>query len=345
MVSAAPQTQPPAHAEPHGTLAHLETNYPPPQSTRREYTNSLDQLAIGSVLGNYEIVGRLGKGSTSVVFQGQHRKLRIPVAVKVLDMRGREDDSELRRRLVSEAILLARINHPNIVRIWDLNEEGPLPYLVLEFVDGGTLADLIGKNQPLPVQLAFAIVRQAAEGLAEAQKIGVVHRDVKPGNLLVAPDGHIKVADLGLAVALGSLPATKNECSGALQGTAAYMAPEQASEPQSADFRADIYALGATLYHAVTGRLPFKSSSPLESIYKHLTEIPESPRRFVPELSEECAELILKMLAKRPEDRFNSYDDLRAALARSVGDRRAPRPLAETFLTFAFAAFNKQCSR
>src|SRR5262249_1185460 len=158
-------------------------------------------------------------------------KLRIPVAVKVLDLNPFEDCAPLRQRLVSEAVLLAQINHPNVVRLWDLDDEGPFPYLVLEYIEGGTLAELLANNEPLPVPLAFAIIGQAAEGLAEAHKLGIVPRDVKPGNLLVARDGHIKVADLGLAMVL-----TPQARAAALQrgeaalpvGTAAYLAPELA---------------------------------------------------------------------------------------------------------------------
>jgi serine/threonine protein kinase len=293
---------------------------------------------VGSILGKYELLGRLGRGSTSIVFEGRHRKLQIPVAVKILHWDELANSPQLLRQLVTEAVLLAKLNHPHIVRLWDLEDEGPFPYLVLEYVRGVTLAELIGQKGSVPVPFAFAIIRQAVEGLAEAHKLGVVHRDVKPGNLLLGRDGIVKVADLGLATVVSdrlSRQATEVRGESLPAGTAAFLAPEQAQDPSKVDFRADIYSLGVTLYHALTGQLPFPGRSPAEVIMKHLTQTPAPPRQHVPELSEESSELILRMMAKDPGDRFGSYEELRVALARAVGDRRAPRPLAESFLSFA----------
>ena len=290
------------------------------------------------MLGNYELLSRLGVGSTSIVYEGRHRKLQIPVAVKVLHRDALVNSPSLLSQLVSEAILLARLNHPHIVRLWDLDDECPAPYLVLEYVAGTTLAELIDRKGPLPIPLAFAIIRQAVEGLADAHKVGIVHRDVKPGNLLIGRDGVVKVADLGLAMVVGerlSRRVAQGQADSLPVGTAAFLAPEQACDPAAVDFRADIYSLGATLYHAITGRFPFAGGTSMQVIMKHLHERPVPPREIVPELSEEASGLILQMLAKDPRDRVGCYDDLRMALARVVGDRRAPRPLAESFLTFS----------
>jgi serine/threonine protein kinase len=295
---------------------------------------------VGSMLGNYELLSRLGQGTTSIVFEGRHRKLQIPVAVKILHRDAVANSPQLIKQLVSEAILLARLNHPHVVRLWDLNDEGAYPYLVLEFVRGKTLAELIHQQVQVPVPYAIAIIRQAVEGLAEAHKLGIVHRDVKPGNLLIGHDGVVKVADLGLAMVISdrlSRQTAGNAAEGLPAGTAAYLAPEQARDAAQVDFRADIYSLGGTLYHALTGRLPFEGRSPMEVIQRQLREQPPAPRTLVPDLSEELSDLILRMLAKDPTDRFASYDELRVALARVVGDRRAPRPLAESFLAFAMA--------
>ena len=291
--------------------------------------------SVGSVLGKYELLSQVGRGSTSVVFEGRHRKLQIPVAVKVL-----HHDSAWRMPLTCsaswcpEAILLAKLNHPHVVRVWDLDDDGPAPYLVLEYVQGMTLAELIERKGPIPIPFAFAVIRQAVEGLADAHKLGIVHRDVKPGNLLIGRDGVVKVADLGLAMIVGDLLTRRATGHGASlpAGTAAYLAPEQARDPSQVDFRADVYSLGATLYHAVTGRYLFDGETPMQVITKHLQEPPVNPRQYVPDLSDEAADLILRMLAKEPRYRVGSYDELRVALARAVGDRRAPRPLAESFL-------------
>lgn len=291
-------------------------------------------LKIGEIVGKYELVERIGQGATSVVYRGTHRKLRFSVAVKVLDRYALDADPQLRVQLVSEAVHLAQINHPNVVRLWDLEDDCPDPYLVLEYVPGGTLADLSRQKGQIPFAYAWAIIRQAVEGLAEAHKHGIVHRDVKPGNLLLANDGHVKVADLGLAIIAGKREDSPSKLE-VSAGTSAYLAPEQAGDPANVDFRADIYALGATLYHALTGRLLFEGRSALELIMKHLRESPTPPGHFVSDLPAPCSAVLMKMLAKKPEDRFASYEDLKVALAQAVGDRRAPRPLAAAFLEFA----------
>jgi serine/threonine protein kinase len=293
---------------------------------------------VGAVLGKYVLVGRIGRGTTSVVYRGRHRKLQMPVAVKVLHADELANSPQLLGQLVSEAILLAQLNHPNIVRLWDLDDEGQFPYLVLEYVQGMTLAELIDQQGPVPIPFAFAIIRQAVEGLAEAHKVGIVHRDVKPGNLLLGRDGVVKVADLGLAMVVGdrlSRQASEGRSPTLPAGTAAYLAPEQAHDASRVDFRADVYSLGATLYHALTGLFPFEGRTPMQVILKHMREPVIPPRHYLPDLTEEQSDLIVKMMSKDPRDRFDNYDDLRGALARAVGDRRAPRPLAESFLAWA----------
>lgn len=294
-------------------------------------------VKVGDVLGKYELVGEIGQGSTSIVYLGRHRTLEFSVAVKVLKPASIADIPHLLEKLKSEGVLLARLNHSNIVRLWDLEDEGPVQYLVLEFVPGGTLADLIYRKGQIPPRFVCDIIRQAVEGLAEAHKHGIVHRDVKPGNLLLARDGHAKVADLGLAMIRNEKTARSGEIrkSYVPTGTAAYLAPEQANDPESADFRADIYSLGATFYHALTGTLPFPGRSTMEVIMKHLRATPTCPREYVPELSQACADVVMRMLAKKPEDRFASYDELRIALADAVDDLCTPRPLTQTFFDFA----------
>jgi serine/threonine protein kinase len=333
---APPPASPPASAT--ETNALISTTDTVPRPAGRGARLPFDGLAVGSVTGKYEIVERIGLGSTSTVFLGRHLKLRFPVAIKVLDRTTLNARPHLLGVLVAEAIHLAQINHPNVVRLWDLDDEAPCPYLVLEYVPGGTLADLIRHKGRIPFAFAWAIARQAVEGLAEAHKSGIVHRDVKPGNLLLATDGHVKVADLGLAMIAGDRGSDGSASGDGMVrtgGTAAYLAPEQAGDPAVVDFRADIYALGATLYHALTGRPVFEGSTALELIMKHSLDRPTPPAHFVPDLPAPCSALLLKMLSKKPQDRFSSYEEVRIALAQAVGDRRAPRPLADAFLEFA----------
>ena len=297
-----------------------------------------DQPKVGDRLGTYELISFLGRGATSVVYKGRHGKLQIPVAVKVLHLYELAQSPRLVDQLVSEAMLLAKMNHPNIVRLWDLEEQGPIPYIVLEYVAGLSLAELIIRQGRIPIPFAFAIIRQAVEGLAEAHKLGIVHRDVKPGNLLLGFDGVVRVADLGLAMMVGDRLArqtAEGRADTIPAGTAAYLAPEQAQNPAHVDFRADIYSLGATLYHSLTNHFPFQGRSSMEVITKSLRESPAPAQQFVPTLTQEQSDLVMRMLERNPEERFASYDELRGALARAVGDRRAPRPLAESFVRWA----------
>jgi eukaryotic-like serine/threonine-protein kinase len=319
------------------TLPALETLTP--GSEPQTKSDPPDQPVVGTRLGNYDLTRLIGAGATSVVFKGRHRKLKIPVAVKVLRASALAGSAKLLSKLVSEAILLARLNHPHIVRLWDLEDEGPHPYLVLEYVDGMSMAEFLArKNAPIATPFAVAFIRQAVEGLAQANAVGIVHRDVKPGNLLLGHDGTVKVADLGLAVVVGewlSRTSGPGSIETAPAGTAAYLAPEQAYAPTTVDFRADVYSLGCTLYHAATGRMPYSGRSTMEVILKHLNEPAVPPHELVPSISRDLSGLILRMMAKKPEKRVSSYEELRTELGRVVGDRRVPRPLAHSFLAFA----------
>jgi eukaryotic-like serine/threonine-protein kinase len=321
------------------TWPHVETGHGRVGKRQPSEELSLELAKVGDVLGKYELVGRLGGGSTSFVFLGRHRKLLFPVAVKVLEPAALANSPELIHQLESEAVLLAQLNHANIVRLWDLDDECPVPYLALEYIPGGTVAELISERGAIAVPYAFAIIRQAAEGLAEAHRHGIIHRDVKPGNLLLGGDGVVKVADLGLAMVKSEQNKRQISSGGGRHkmpvGTVAYMAPEQASEPSGADFRADIYSLGATLYHLLTGKLPFDGRSGMEVIMKHWRVAPTPPHELAPGISKEVSDLVLRMMAKNPHDRSDSYDELRLTLAQTIGDRRAPRPLADSFLSFA----------
>jgi len=296
-----------------------------------------DLPRIGSILGKYELVSRLGEGTSSVVFKAIHRKLLVPVAVKILRKAALCTAPQLLTQLTSEAVLLARLNHPHVVRLWDLDDEGEYPYLVTEFIEGRTLVETLAHCKRLPPDLAFALVRQTVEGLAAAHTAGIIHRDVKPSNILIDKQLVVKVADLGQAglveQTLTQVAAVPTIAIG-LVGAVAYLAPEQAQNPDHVDHRADMYSVGVTLYQAVTGVLPFEAKSAMQMIMKHVHEIPIEPIRRVPELTESMNEIIMQLLAKNPDDRFRTYEELRVALAQAVGDRRAPRALAQSFLTF-----------
>jgi serine/threonine protein kinase len=281
-------------------------------------------LEVGDQVGKYLLIEQIGSGGTAHVFRALHRVLNIPVAIKVLKMDGgdvlSESENEVFEQLRKEAQLLARFNHPNIVRVYDFEEESHYPFLVMEFVDGLSLSEVISHAGRLRADRAAKIILQVAEGLASAQKkTGLVHRDVKPGNILLARDGGVKLADLGLALAL-TWHKPKIDSTAVLAGTAAYMSPEQAQGSAEVDHRSDIYSLGATMYHAVTGEMPFKGKNRLEMILKHSQETPPPPHQVVPGVDSAYSELIYKMLAKKPDERFQTYEELIEAL-RSLTSR------------------------
>jgi len=282
----------------------------------RPSTPAASELACGQFLGRCLITGRLAQGSYGTVYRALHRTLNIPVAVKVLHPDLLDATTGAAAQFRSEALMLARLNHPNIVRVWDFDDTVTPPYLVLEFVEGATVAELIANRGSVRIDLAVRIVLQVVDGLEAALRHGIVHRDIKPANLLLTRGEQVKIADLGLAAVadrsrgLGYLPAA----AGSLAGTVAYLAPEQAGRPGGADHRSDMYSLGATFYHMVTGQLPFTGRSPLEVLLKHDRQPVVPPHEVAPDVDRGLSELIVRMMAKDPANRFATYDDLRDAL-------------------------------
>lgn len=292
-----------------GALPPIEDNQFLRNDQRLSTAPGLHGAEVGQILGKCLLTERIGHGSSGAVFRARHQTLNIPVAVKVLHIAG---DSGIYRQLKSEARLLAQLNHPNIVRVWDFEDDPAMPYLVLEYIEGPNVAELIQQNGRLSAATAIRIAAQVASGLAAAQNVGIVHRDVKPGNILLARDGNAKLADLGLAVFVDREKG--NPAGPGLAGTVAYMPPEQAMATGAVDHRSDIYSLGASLYHMVTGQIPFQGSTRMEVILKHAKEAPLPPRDLAPDLPESLSDLILKMMAKSPGERFQSYDELIRAL-------------------------------
>jgi serine/threonine protein kinase len=186
--------------------------------------------------------------------------------------------------------------------------------MVLEYVEGMSLAELILQSGRLRLDRALRIILQVAEALAAAHRLGVVHRDVKPGNILVTKDGQAKLADLGLAVIVGKQNAPVTPTTG-MAGTVAYMSPEQAGSAMAVDHRSDIYGLGATFYHAVTGQMPFTGRSAMEVMLKHAQEPPVPPHQLATDLDPAASEIILKMLAKKAAERHQTDDELIKMLA------------------------------
>lgn len=267
-----------------------------------------------TILGNYRILREIGRGSSGVVFLGKHLRLPLQVALKILRHADETVQQTHLAKLRSEAVLLLQLNHPNIVRLWDYQDEGVWPYLATEYVDGRTLGRLLREAGPLPQDFALFLMRQAVAGLAAAAEQGITHRDLKPENLLVTKTGALKIADLGLAVQAGRDFSERTAESGLTLGTAGYIAPEQARDSSKVDFRADIYSLGATFYHLISGELPFSGRSPWEVILKHIREpLPPLSAR-VHYISPRISDLFDRMMAKDPSDRPTTYDEILQAI-------------------------------
>jgi serine/threonine protein kinase len=269
---------------------------------------------VGDQCGKYFLTEEVARGGTAVVFRALNRSLNSTVAIKVLKIDRAEgmteDQEQMLDSLRQEAQMLARFNHPNLVRVYDLEEDAAFPFLVLEFVDGLSLFDMLAHVGRLRLDRAVRIISTVAEGLSAAQrKIGLVHRDVKPGNILLARDGCIKLADLGLAMTTDTWTGNANASSGIIAGTAAYMAPELCTSGE-VDFRTDIYSLGATFYHAVVGEMPFRGKNRMEIMLKHTRENPIPPHQRIAGLDVSVSEVILRMMAKNPDERYQSYDEL-----------------------------------
>jgi serine/threonine-protein kinase len=256
---------------------------------------------IGQTIGNYKIIRSLGEGGVGRVYQGVDTMLDREVAIKVLRPELARQTSIV-ERFRSEAVLLAKLNHPNIATLYSLLRQGDELFMVLEFVRGETLEQLLQRRGALPEDDAIPIFCQALDGINHAHELGIVHRDVKPGNMILTANGILKVLDFGIARLLGTSRKTK---SGNIIGTLEYMSPEQVRGLET-DARSDIYGLGIMLYEILTGRLPFESENEFLLMKAQTEEMPALPRSINPNISETVETAIMKALAKNPDERFQS---------------------------------------
>lgn len=264
-------------------------------------------------LGRCLLKRRLGQGAMGDVYLARHRALDLDVAVKVLSGRLARQDKAFVDRFIKEAQLAVRLNHPNVVRVYDVNCEEKTHYIVMEYVNGGSLADRLEKGRICEAE-ALTIARAVAAGLEYAAKQGIVHRDIKPDNIMLSRDGDVKIADLGLAKETGA--EKSKTMSHSSMGTPHYISPEQASDAKRVDCRTDIYSLGATLYHALAGVPPFDSDTSMGVLLKHLREAVPDVREANPEISAGLARMIMKMMQKAPECRYQSAAELIADIDR-----------------------------
>ncbi len=262
-------------------------------------------------IGGCKLTKLLGRGGMGAVFLGTQISLDRPVAVKILPKSFASNKDNV-SRFEREARAVARLNHPNIVQVFDMGQDAEGTYfIVMEYVEGSTLSDLLKERSRLPEKMALGAITQACAGIQAAHEAGILHRDIKPENLMLNVKGRIKIADFGLAKHVsGSVRLTGT---GIALGTPAFMAPEQGMG-EDVDARADIYSLGGTLFTLLSGRLPFVADSPLSMMMKHATEPIPRVTDLVQEISKATEDIILKALAKSPKDRFATAADMRKAL-------------------------------
>jgi serine/threonine protein kinase len=281
------------------------------------------------VLGQYVLLDRLAIGGMGHVFTARHRKLGRIDALKII-RREYLDDPETVLRFQREAQAAARLSHPNIVIIYDAAEIGGVHYLAMEYVEGTDLARLVQEQGKLEIAEACDYIRQAAQGLQHAHEKRLVHRDVKPANLLLARNGLLKVLDLGLARLQQPSADDDDEKGtdvltrvGSTMGTLDYQAPEQANDPHAVDARADVYSLGCTFYHLLTGRPPFAEAPPMQKLLCHQSQEPVRAEELRPDLPPGLGDVLRKMMAKAPADRYQSAAAVAEALVPYLQDELA----------------------
>lgn len=256
----------------------------------------------------FQVLSKLGQGAMAVVFKAKQLSLDRNVAIKVLPKR-LSDNKEFVERFYREGRAAARLNHPNIVQAYDVGEASGYHYFVMEYIDGQTVYDMLVDGRPMKEAEALQIIIQAAYALEHAHAQGFIHRDVKPKNIMITKAGDVKLADMGLAREVSDF-ATATAEAGRAYGTPYYISPEQIRGEIHIDYRADTYALGATFYHMVAGKVPFDGTTPSAVMHKHLKEPLIPPDHLNHALSSGVGEIIEVMMAKSAEDRYHAMSEL-----------------------------------
>ncbi|TVS18961.1 MAG: serine/threonine protein kinase [Planctomycetaceae bacterium] len=268
-----------------------------------------DQLRAGRTklnLGPYTITDWIGQGGMGQVFKAVHTVMGRQCAIKVLPLNKSTPEAieNFRREIRTQA----QLDHPHLVRAYDAGHDGNVHYLVTEYIPGTDLRQFVRGQGPLSMQQAANVIVQAAQGLEHAHERGLIHRDVKPGNILVTPDGIAKVSDLGLSGFIDE--AERDPRAGRIVGTADYLSPEQIHSPSEVTSVSDIYSLGCTLYYSISGKVPFPGGTTKDKARRHLEETPWHPRRFNANVSEEFVEVIADMMEKDPKNRTQTAGEV-----------------------------------
>jgi len=286
----------------------IDLGYITATQAERLKTGIKESKVAAHKIPGYKVVGKLGAGAMAVVYKARQLSLNRMVAIKILPKRFSENP-EYVERFYKEGQAAGRLNHPNIVQAIDVGEAGGYHYFVMEYVEGETIADDLAAGKVFEEAEALDIIIQVANALAHAHACSIIHRDVKPKNIMISANGTVKLADMGLARETTDIEAAQSEA-GKAYGTPYYIAPEQIRGKMDIDGRADIYGLGATLYHMLTGRVPFMAEDSADVMRKHLREKLIPPDHINTSLSAGVSEVIEIMMAKRKEDRYNDIEEL-----------------------------------
>jgi eukaryotic-like serine/threonine-protein kinase len=262
------------------------------------------------IIGQYQVVEKIGEGGMGVIYKAVHSTLQQVVAIKALPD-SFSSHPEVRQRFIREATIQAKVSHPNIVNILNFFELENSCYIVMEYVEGETLDAMIKRQGLIPPARCLSLFEQIAAGIEYAHAKGIVHRDIKPGNIMISSEGAVKIMDFGIAKVSGGLPLTK---AGVKVGTIWYMSPEQV-KGFPGTVSTDIYSLGVTLFEMVTGRVPYYADAEFKLMKMIVEAPPPSPTSFYPYIPAPMENAILKALAKSPEERFESVNQFAAALA------------------------------
>ena len=290
----------------------IDLGYMTQSQAERLRTSIKETKAAAHQIPGYKILGKLGAGAMAIVYKARQLSLNRTVAIKVLPKRFSENP-EYVERFYKEGQAAGKLNHNNIVQAIDVGEAGGYHYFVMEYVEGKTLYDDLSAGKVFDENEALDIIVQVARALNHAHSCGLIHRDVKPKNIMINTAGVVKLADMGLARETADIEAAQTE-EGKAYGTPYYIAPEQIRGKIDIDGRADIYGLGATLYHMVTGRVPFMADDPADVMRMHLREQLIPPDHINTSLSAGISEVIEIMMAKHKEDRYNNVEELLADL-------------------------------
>lgn len=279
---------------------------------------------VGRVFGPYRLIEGVGRGGMAEVYLAEDERLDRQVAVKVLPA-AMAMDQTFRARFEREARAAAKLQHPHILPVYDYGQQDGIPYLVMPYITGGSLAQIIAAARgPLPLNKVVQWTDEMASALQYAHDQGIIHRDVKPGNMLVGSGEHLMLSDFGIAKVMDTTTSLTN--TGVSVGSPEYMAPEQAKG--GADYRSDIYALGIVLYQMLTGRVPFSASTPMQVMLQHVQEPPPAPRALNPALSPQVEAVTLRALAKDPNQRFQSASQLAEAFKAAASGRALPQSVS-----------------